>query len=147
MNTKGFSIMTGIVLLVTAVIGVVLVDSVNAPLWQTTFHDQEAVANPAANGTAYTLSYCYDSGAVLYDWTNATTVPSYQYTIATNTLTLGTPIDATNVTGTNITLNYTSHDCSSYLQDSTSRTVMEYFIIIVGVVTLALAGAWLYFKG
>ena len=149
MNNKGFSAIAGIILVVTAVIGVVLVDQVNAPLWQTTANVNETVSASAVNGTSYTLTQCTGAITQMYDWTNGSIVPSYQYTLVsgTNTVTLGTPNDATNRTGTILGANYTGYDCSSYLSDSTARTVMEYFIVIVAVIVLALGGSWLYFKG
>ena len=153
MNSKG-NIMVGVILLITAVIGVVVVDQVAAPTFTSTTITNEIVGTTVYDGDVDNLANgCPVSAAIFYDNTNATAITADNYTLAPASFPNKSPTyvvtwvsGATFIhNGTNITANYT-YGCE-YMTDTTTRLIMEYFAVIVGIAVLGLAGAWLYMKG
>lgn len=151
MNNKG-SMMVGLVLLLTAVIGVVIVDQVAVATYTPTDVVNESLGT-VYNGTSVTLANrCVTAQPTgVYDWTNATAVAADQYLFEpqewphkqAQVITFATGGFIHN--GTVIGLNY-SHGCE-YVSSSTARLVLQNYAILVAIGLLVLAGGWLYLKG
>ena len=154
MNSRGsVAITLAAALLVTAVVGVIIVDQVAAQVWVATAVTNESLG-VVTNGTVDALANnCLAAAPTsVYDWTNGTDVVATNYTLApgaypnriANTITWdsGAAFAANNSI---IGVNYT-YGCS-YGTNTTFRLVMEYLAIIMGVLVLTLAGGWLYLKG
>jgi hypothetical protein len=152
MNRKGqMAISAGIVLLLTAVVGLFIVDSVTVPVTTATTVLNESLGT-VYNGTAVTFA----NGCVVaeptnvYDWTNATAVNVSQF--------LYTPQEwpdrgAQVITfasggfdhnGTVVTVDY-EYGCS-YGTTPILRTVVGNLVIIAAIGVLALAGMWLWMR-
>ena len=151
MNKGTAGIAMAAAILVTAIVGVVIVDDVAAVTWTDTAVLNESLGT-VTNGSTDTLANtCLTAAPTsVYDWTNGTEIDASNYTMSpgsypnrgTNTITWAAANFLHN--GTTVGVNYT-YECN-YLSDSTSRIVMEYLAVLVGAALLALAGAWLWLK-
>ena len=151
MNQKG-NIVLGLVLLLSAVVGVLIVDQVALPMWEPTTVTNET--HQAYNDGTITLNNpCVVSEPTgFYDWTNSTDVAAAQI----RNMTPGTwPHRQSQTIGweetgvfihndTLIGINYT-YGCS-YLVNDAARIVLSNYAIIVGIGLLVLAGAWLFMQ-
>ena len=146
-------ITAGIVMLVTAIVGLVILDGVVQPTWDTAtvINEDPADGSTVTNGTTYTLDgtngwKCIPSGTsfTAYDNTNSTVIPSSAYTYTTYPTPAAWTLTNASYGGTNVTLNYTVVSCSMYMSSSILRTIMQNITVIAAVVALGLAGLWLY---
>jgi len=160
MNAKGsIAVSAAVVILVAAVIGIFIVDEVSEPTW-----DNEAVVNSWPNGTAFNvtenISYtigpsvsgydCKDPDnptVSAYDWTHGGGLAANQFNVTTFRTSAAVMFNTLTDNEANVSMNFTAVKCDQYITDRTSRIILEYFAIIMGVAALALGGAWLYWKG
>ena len=138
-------------LLITAIVGIVIVDSVASPIYTSTSVVNESLGT-VYNGTTDTLANnCVVSAPTsVYDWTNGTEIATTNFTMspgsypnrASNTITW----TATNFlhNGTVVGINYT-YGCT-YGSSSTVRLIMEYLPVVAGALVLVLAGGWVFMR-
>ena len=152
MNNKG-NIAVAAAILVTAIVGVLIVDQVSLPMWSATAVTNEAISGLVYNGTTDSLANgCAVTAANFYDTTNGTAVTTDNYTLTPATYPSKTTTYTVTWTsanflhnGTNMTTNYT-YGCEK-MTGATERLIMEYFAVLVGIMLLVIAGGWLYLKG
>ena len=140
-------------ILVTAIVGVFIVDQVAAEVWVDTQGTNESLGIVNNLTTNTIANSCLTAAPTsVYDWTNGTEIGADNYTVAPGVY----PNRASNVitweqagffahNNTTVGVNYT-YGCN-YGSNSTFRLIMEYLAVIVGVLLLTLAGGWLYLKG
>ena len=149
MNSKGLAMAAAAALLITAVIGIVIIDQTAAQTWTTTTVLNESMGT-VYNGTTDTFANdCAISCTQAYDTTNATVMNTSNYTCnaavgnrAASTVTWAAANFVYNNTASEVSYTYSC----SYMTGATERLIMEYFAVIAGVLVLALAGGWIYLK-
>ena len=157
MNARGqVAITAGIVLLITAVVGVIIVDTVSEATWNSANNTDflNITTGEVWNGSIIPLLggangwTCMQAGSTpsSYDWTNTTAIDAANFTV-TEYPTAGTyQLTGDQHNFTNISVTYTGIDCDSWLDNTTARIILEYYAVIMGLVALTLAGAWLWLR-
>jgi len=157
MNNRGqIAISAAVVLLVTAVVGLVIMDGVAGPTHTGTTTVNESVGSTAviAGGNTSTLANnCVISITQFWDTTNSTAVTADNYTLSPTAANMPHR-QAQTVTwvalpgfvhnGTQMNATYT-YECN-YMSNPTARIIMANIVTIAAVVALSLAGGWLFLR-